>query len=238
MQDLNLSLSYFTHPKTKRLIGLLGRGAEVLPLKLWAYCGTMHPQDGKLSGYSVQEIESILDWWGEKGKAVSGLLTVRYMDDVDGVLCVHDWLEHQGHLRAFKLKAKKAAEARWSKIYKENAPSNATGNAPSNAPSTSSSNALTCANERTNVANDASIPTVDELAAFGDCGLGIPRDYCEHYHAQKTIRNGWIANGKLIQWNLELPRWWSKDKSTWFQRSKLAKPERAERELPTVRAPQ
>lgn len=61
MASLNLDMDYFGHPKTKRLVGLLGRGAEVLPLRLWCHVGKYHAQDGRLAGYSPQEIEAIGD---------------------------------------------------------------------------------------------------------------------------------------------------------------------------------
>ena len=67
MPYLNLDLNYFDHIKTKRLVGLLGRGSEVLPIRLWCACGKHRAESGKLDGYSAQEIESLVEWWGESG---------------------------------------------------------------------------------------------------------------------------------------------------------------------------
>lgn len=70
MTNLNLDPDYFDHPKTNRLIGLLGRGAEGLPIKLWCFCAKYRAKDGNLIGYSPQEIELAVKWWGKPGEAV------------------------------------------------------------------------------------------------------------------------------------------------------------------------
>jgi hypothetical protein len=121
---LNLDLDYFEHRKTVRLVGLLGRGAEVLPIKLWRYCGKYHAEDGKLVGYSPEEIEAQVGWWGKPGEAVAAFCDerVQYLQEITGGFEVVGWLDHQGHLKAFKERARNAANARWG---------NATGTAPS-----------------------------------------------------------------------------------------------------------
>lgn len=116
MPYLNVDLDYFTHRKTVRLVGILGRGAEVLPIKLWSYCGKYHAESGKLTSYGPDEIEAAAGWWGEKGRALEALMTVGFLEkDRAGNFQVHDWLEHAGHLAAFKKRAKTAAKKRWSK---------------------------------------------------------------------------------------------------------------------------
>jgi hypothetical protein len=128
MPDLNLNLDYFEHRKTRRLVGLLGRGAEVLPLKLWAYCGKFHPEDGRLADYSDQEIESFAGWWGKSGGMLPAMLQAGFMGkDGDGWF-IHDWREHQGHISAYKAKGKAMASARWAKA-KADAASIAASNA-------------------------------------------------------------------------------------------------------------
>lgn len=66
--------------------------------------------------------------------------------------------------------------------------------------------------------DEASIPTVQEVTDYCSGGIGIPPDYCQHYHEEKTIRNSWLNRGMLIQWRIEIVKWWAKDKATWFQR--------------------
>jgi hypothetical protein len=119
MPDLNLDLDYFAHPKTTRLIGLLGKGAEVLPIKLWAYCGKYHKEHGKLTGYSTQEIESIVGWWGDSGVFIQAMLKVRFLDDIGGDYACHNWAARNGHLEALSEKNRAAANARWDKIRKQ-----------------------------------------------------------------------------------------------------------------------
>jgi len=109
---LNLDLDFFEHPKTRRLVGLLGKGVEVLPIKLWCYCGKYHVESGKLTDHSAQEIESILGWWGKSGELVQAMVKVGFLI-FDGEYCVKDWEEHSGHLKFFKERAKTAAKKRW-----------------------------------------------------------------------------------------------------------------------------
>lgn len=116
MAYLNLDPTYFTHRKTIRLVALLGPGSEALPIKLWAHCATYHPKDGALLDYEQAELGVIL---GHK-EAVPALVKVGFLDpapDGKGWVC-HDWLDHQGHLAAFKDRAERAAKARWDKARK------------------------------------------------------------------------------------------------------------------------
>jgi hypothetical protein len=117
--NLNLDLNFFDHPKTRRLVGLLGRGSEVLPIKLWAYAGKVRAEDGRLIGHAAQEIESIAGWWGKPGEMLEVMLRdgTRFLEqEEDGTYILHDWLEYQGHLAAYKIRAKKANDARWGKL--------------------------------------------------------------------------------------------------------------------------
>lgn len=131
MPALNLDLDYFEHPKTKRLIGLLGRGSEVLPIKLWRYCGKYHTADGRLVGHSKQEIESIAGWWGSPGRFYDAMLKVGFAELDGDVFVIHDWKEHAGHFETYKLRATEAAKARWKD--KPPKPPDASSNASSNA---------------------------------------------------------------------------------------------------------
>jgi hypothetical protein len=119
MPYLNLDLDYFSHPKTIRLVCLLGRGAEVMPIKLWNYCGKFHTEDGMLAGYSTQEIETILGWWGLKGQALEVMEDVGFIRKNGNGWEVVDWLKHQGHLAAFKARSIKANKKRWADYRRE-----------------------------------------------------------------------------------------------------------------------
>ena len=141
MPDLNLSPDYFEHRKTKRLQLKLGPDAAIYPIRIWAYAAKYHPDDGFFKGYSGDEIVSICTNTGNAtGNAISILdaLLDGFLEQVDGGFQIHDWVEHQGHLKAFHERAVYAAKSRWDKIanlgkkHKLNASSNATSNALSN----------------------------------------------------------------------------------------------------------
>lgn len=113
MAYLNLDLDYFTHPKTVRLIGLLGKDSAVLPIRLWCYVGKYHSTNGRLAGYSPQEIESVVNWWGKQGELVEAMLKVGFLSKTGNDYEIKDWLEHEGHLKMFHDRAKIAAKERW-----------------------------------------------------------------------------------------------------------------------------
>jgi len=125
MPSINLDLNYFDHPKTKRLVGLLGRGADVLPVRVWCACGRHYSDSGKLTGLTAQEIESQVGWWGLPGKMIAAMVQVGFLEGNDVLgYSVHDWLDHSGHLAVYRARAKAAAQARWGK-GKNHASSNA-----------------------------------------------------------------------------------------------------------------
>ncbi len=140
MAYLNLDLDYFDHPKSVRLVGLLGKGSDLLPIRLWCYCGKYHADTGILTGFLPQEIETALRWWGPAGRAVEALEKTGFLERCENGYKVHDWEEINGHISALKERASVAARARWDRVRQEAAdaqallthsPSNAPGNAPS-----------------------------------------------------------------------------------------------------------
>lgn len=64
------------------------------------------------------------------------------------------------------------------------------------------------------------IPSLAEVVAFGQSQLQnqIPEDYCLKFHAKLTEENGWVKNGRLIEWKQRLPRYWESDKHDWFKK--------------------
>ncbi len=165
MPYLNLDLDFYNHPKTLRLVGILGRGAESLPPKLWCYAGKFHTDDGFLKGYSDAEVESILGWWGDQGKLVEAMLKVGFLErDIEG-LQIHDWKEHSGHLSALKQRAKKAAASRWNKIESSSFISNTTSNTISNATSNAKQDSKQCL---TNAPQEEGIEGIEGLPIIED----------------------------------------------------------------------
>lgn len=148
MTELNLDADYFSHPKTVRLTGLLGRGSEVLPIKLWCWCAKYHAESGLLAGYSADEVEAAVGWWGEPGKFVEAMLKVGLLEKNELGFYVHDFRGRNGHIAAFKERAKNAAEIRWERIRQEKA-LKAGPDAPSTAPSNAKPMLEQCSNDLT-----------------------------------------------------------------------------------------
>lgn len=138
MAYLNVDLDYFDHPKTVRLVGQLGRGADLLPLRLWAYTGKYHAEKGELTGYSPLEIEAAVKWWGQPGRATEALLAPflgkpGFLERIEQGFKVHDWDEINGHIAAFKARAKAGAKAKWAKVHAEAMLKQSSSNPASNA---------------------------------------------------------------------------------------------------------
>lgn len=135
MQSINLELDYEDHPRTKRLIGLLGKGAEMLPIRLWLYCGRYLSDSGEFTGFSAQEIESIARWWGKSGEMVEAMQKavdekgVSFLEKTENGWRIPNWLKNNGHLSAFKERGRAAAKARWDRYRAENAARYAVSNA-------------------------------------------------------------------------------------------------------------
>lgn len=112
MPSLNLDLNYFDHVKTIRLVARLGPGSDVLPIRLWAWVGSHQPETGYLALLEA-ELEHVCRWWGEKGAMVSAMMEIGFIKKRGAIYEVNDWLDHSGHLAAFKKRAQKAARKRW-----------------------------------------------------------------------------------------------------------------------------
>ena len=112
MPTINIDLNWPDHPKTKRLIRAAGVDAPFRLVALWCYAGKYHPNDGDLSSYTIDDIEGIVGWTGERGVFYNAMISSRYLDED---LTLHGWTEHEGHLEAYREKARIMNEARLSK---------------------------------------------------------------------------------------------------------------------------
>lgn len=120
MATLNLEFGYFRNPKTKRLIGILGKSYADIPLRLWCHTGEFFVMDGILKGYTVQAVEDAVEYQGEPGKCVAALIEAGFLETAPNGYYVSGWNEEQKHLAAFKLKSIKMNSARLKKISEEN----------------------------------------------------------------------------------------------------------------------
>ncbi len=139
MLCINVDPNMFGHPKIRRLVGLLGPGSDVLPIKLWCHCALYHDEDGRLTNYDAKEVESLIGWWGESGAAVAAMVKVGLASWDGDTLVVNDWIEHQGHIAALKKKGRTNSQKRWNTLSSK--PPILTRDASSNASSIPSSNA-------------------------------------------------------------------------------------------------
>lgn len=114
----NFDPAYFTSIKAVRIKSRLGREADVYPIRLWAFCAT-HAPDGILLGYNPSEIEVILDWSGESGKLFSALVEIGFVDVGEKAYVVHQFVEHNGHINAYRERSRKANASRWSRVSKQ-----------------------------------------------------------------------------------------------------------------------
>lgn len=156
MPSINLDLDYFDNPKTMHLTSLLGKGAEVLPIRVWCYCGKHYAETGRLTGLSTDTVEQIAGWRGPKGKAVEAMLTAGFLtkDEESGYFQIPNWLEHAGHIAAYHKKGKEMAQKR----YASSAASTAASNADSSAASSADSNAASTARAEQNRTKTTTAP--------------------------------------------------------------------------------
>lgn len=211
MPDLNLDINYREHSKTRRLVGMLGEQAEFAPVKLWLYAGKIHPESGKLKGYSAQEIESLVGWTGVPGAFIEAMEKLNWLKkDAHENYCLVGWKEHQGHLVAFKVRGKMAAKARWDKAklpmqqaYHKHTTSIAKKHL-SNAPTdgtirtelTDKSN--TKGGEGFAVAPPDGMPETEEAAVFVGEHSGVPKDRTLHFWNDLASKGWRDGNGSQI----------------------------------------
>ena len=126
MPSINVDLDFFDHPKVKRLRAMVGPEAEVFIMRLWAYAGKYHAEDGTLKDHGADEIEGLMGWLGAKGVLLQALLKVGFvLHDAKVGYFIKDWIEHEGHLLVYRERAKVANKAKWDKFRLDSASSNA-----------------------------------------------------------------------------------------------------------------
>lgn len=242
--SINIALGFFNHPKTKRLLSAVGRSGVLGLLQLWEYAGEYHSRDGKLKGYSGDEVENLAGWDGEKGKLLDGLEKTGWIQrDKEQNWCISNWKEHQGHIWSLKERGKKMARARWAVIKGQNPRSR--GDADSITDSNAKTPPKQCSNQLANLLtsvkevqekkggtgeealNPPEIPSEQDVVAFGVNRLSdeIPEAYCRHYHRHQTKMHAWQRNGQLILWQHDLIDWWARDRHSYAAARHSAHPE-------------
>lgn len=113
--DIRLSVGFFAHPKSLKLERRLGPSAVVALIRLWCWTA-QHRPSGVLEGLDAEDLELAVGWIGEPGTLIATLLELRFLDEVEGALCVHGWTESQPWIASSELRHQKAitaARARW-----------------------------------------------------------------------------------------------------------------------------
>src|ERR1700675_441681 len=98
------------HPKFTHLKGTLGqpKGAVLGWLEaIWHFTGRFTPQ-GNIGKYADDEIEAWVEWNGDPGALINGLVHAGWVD-TDPVyrLLVHDWAQHADNATKLALKRSK-----------------------------------------------------------------------------------------------------------------------------------
>lgn len=113
MIKIHLPADYFTWERTTELTDVLGRNAEALPIRLWAYCGKNPRVEGKLTHEVMARLEGKLGWWGEKGLAVKALKDALFLMPAGDYTLVVDWPDVGGHILKNKARTEAATKSRW-----------------------------------------------------------------------------------------------------------------------------
>lgn len=101
---------FWSHRKTAKLRGMIGDDALWLPLRLWSYAAENQP-DGCFEQYSACELAMLLGYSKDATSMLEALQQAGFMD----AMSIHGWEDHNDFHKKFSERAKKAAEARWSK---------------------------------------------------------------------------------------------------------------------------
>lgn len=122
MPSINLDLQFFSHRKIRRLCSKLGDWAEIIPIKIWIYTGSFHPEDGIIEGYNDEELLSMAgvkyDSQHDATSILQALCDSGWLVKTRKGYKVHEWLEYQGHIAAYSIRGKNAAMRRWGNLTK------------------------------------------------------------------------------------------------------------------------
>jgi hypothetical protein len=93
-----LYTSWPRHRKTMALRRILGTAEPIIGLWCWA---AENAPDGDLSGLPDEDLENVSGWTGERGKAISAMVEVGFIDKVsDNVSAnryvLHEWMDGAG----------------------------------------------------------------------------------------------------------------------------------------------
>ena len=92
--DIRLSVDFFSHHKTKKVLRKIGPEGVICLVRLLCYVGKFRPE-GRLEGMDVEGISDAVDWSGDAEELVSTLCGAGFIEQSDdGVYIIHDWEKH------------------------------------------------------------------------------------------------------------------------------------------------
>jgi len=105
------------HPKTRKLARILdiSKPTTIGHLHCLWWWALDYADDGILSDFDTLDIAIGAEWEGDPDQFVSALTRAGFVDDIDGVLSIHDWEDYAGKLVNRRRKnAKRMRDARAS----------------------------------------------------------------------------------------------------------------------------
>lgn len=90
--EIPLDCDYTEHPKAIKIIALLGKRADIFPLRLWCWAAKF-AKKGVIDG-GAKQIEAACKWDGKPGALHAALIEAKVLE-ADGKT-IHDWMEHAG----------------------------------------------------------------------------------------------------------------------------------------------
>ena len=125
--DIRLSVDFFSHPKTIKLIRRLGADGVLCLQRLWLFAAK-HRVDGKFIDMDAEEMEIAAGWSNDcltnRSTVVNGvvgfvdtLVELRWLDVVDGVYELHGWLDNNGYAASADDRSDKSRFSRMAKTH-------------------------------------------------------------------------------------------------------------------------
>lgn len=114
---LEIDEGYPTHRKTLRLCAILKCDtADAYPPRLWSWA-MRAAKTGDLTGMEAAEVETSMRYRGKGGALYAAMVSAGFIDEVDGRVEIHDWMERTGAAIArmeASAEASKERKRRWS----------------------------------------------------------------------------------------------------------------------------
>lgn len=106
-RDVRVAMDLPSHPKTKRLLRLLGPTGPWHLIKLWCWAGSS-ATSGLLAGKSDEDIELAVDWPGAPGEFIAALVAVKFLDGQEFARELHDWRDHNAWIASHRDRSEKS----------------------------------------------------------------------------------------------------------------------------------